>query len=167
MTTGSSITADFTALSRPAGDRYAQFVFRGVPSSTSGYVTNTAAITAPPGISDTVPGNNTRTVAVYISPTVFLTAAKTNGVTALGAGSTTTYTLTFANTGPSSADGAVIKDIPGAGLSCTAVSCSATGGAACGSLSVGALLAGHPLPTLPSGGVVTVLLTCTVTASGS
>ena len=142
-------------------------MFRGVPSSTSGYVTNTAAITAPPGISDTVPGNNTRTVAVYISPTVFLTAAKTNGVTALGAGSTTTYTLTFTNTGPSSADGAVIKDIPGAGLSCTAVSCSATGGAACGSLSVGALLAGHPLPTLPSGGVVTVLLTCTVTASGS
>jgi len=166
VTTTTSITADFIALSRPAGDRYAQFVFRGVPSSTGGYVTNTAAITAPPGVSDTVLGNNTSTVAVYISPTAFLTAAKTNGVNTLGAGSTTTYTLTFTNTGPSSADGAVIKDIPSAGLNCTAVSCSATGGAACGTVSVGALLAGHPLPAFPSGGAVTVLLTCTVTASG-
>ena len=160
------ITADFVALSRPAGDQFAQFVFRGVPSSTSGYVTNTAAITAPPGFSDTVPGNNTATVAVYISPTVFLTAAKTNGVTTLPTGGTTTYTLTFTNAGPSPADGAVIKDTPSAGLNCTAASCSATGGADCGTVSVGALLAGHPVPTLPAGGAVTVLLTCTVTATG-
>lgn len=167
VTTTTSISANFTALSRPAGDRYARFLFRALPSATSGYVTNTAALTPPAGVTDTVLSNNTASVATYISATANLTVAKTNGVTTLASGSTTAYTLTFSNLGPSDADGAVVQDTASAGLSCTAVSCSATGGASCGSVTVGALAGGHPLPLFPSGSTVTMLLTCSVTATGS
>ena len=42
------------------------------------------------------------------------------------AGDTTSYTVTFANSGATAADGATAKDLPGQGLSCPVFSCSAS-----------------------------------------
>ncbi len=48
-----------------------------------------------------------------------LTVAKDNGSLTLTAGVTTTYTITFANLGPSNAPGTMVFDNPSSGLSCT------------------------------------------------
>jgi uncharacterized repeat protein (TIGR01451 family) len=97
-----------------------------------------------------------------------LTVAKDNGSSAVTTGTTTTYTVTFANQGPASADGAVVSDTPGAGLSsCSVVSCNAAGGASCPATLANLLAPGGvALPSLPSGGSVVFGVRCTVTASG-
>ncbi|MCC7249898.1 MAG: DUF11 domain-containing protein [Lysobacter sp.] len=82
-------------------------------------------------------------------------------------GTTTSYALTVSNLGPDAANGAVLTDPAPTGLTCATASCTATGGAACpvatGAALVAALQgAGAPIPTLPNGGSVTVVLTCTV-----
>lgn len=113
-----------------------------------------------------------------------LTVAKTNGVNAVLAGSTATYTLTFSNLGPSNADGTLIKDTSTAGLNCSAapatVTCTTlTGGATCPSgLPLGLATSsasvpnffnatGITIPTFPVGGTVVLSLACRVTATGS
>ncbi|MBP6596250.1 MAG: DUF11 domain-containing protein [Arenimonas sp.] len=84
-------------------------------------------------------------------------------------GATTAYTLTVTNDGPRPADNALVADPVAPGLDCsTDPICSATGGAACPvSLAIGDLQgAGLAIPSLPSGGAVSFVLTCTVTATG-
>jgi len=82
------------------------------------------------------------------------------------------FTLVVTNEGPAAAHGAVVRDPAVAGLDCAAAglpapTCSATGSAACpASLTASGLQSGVAIPALPNGGVVTIGLTCNVTASG-
>jgi uncharacterized repeat protein (TIGR01451 family) len=87
------------------------------------------------------------------------------------AGGQTTYTITATNGGPTAADGSLLTDPASAGLGCITVTCAASGGATCpvqtGAALISALQgAGAAIPVLPSGGAVTLQLTCDVTASG-
>lgn len=97
-----------------------------------------------------------------------LQVTKSNGTTTSTSGAPTTYTVTVSNPGPASASGAVVRDIPGAGLSNCAVppqpaGCSAAGGAACPATPANVLAAGGvAIPTLPAGGTVTFTVTCTM-----
>lgn len=106
-----------------------------------------------------------------------LTVSKTDGTTTLAAGSTTSYTVTFSNLGPSAAGGARITDVASAGLNCTSVTCaSVTGGASCPSnLPLSAVVpvastvlfgAGETIATFPANSSVNLLVTCGVTATG-
>lgn len=141
-------------------------------SACPGPLVNTAAIggfQAP--YADSTPANGTATVSTTLGCSGTLTVAKTNGVGTLTTGSTTTYTLTVANLGPASADGAVVSDTPGAGLSsCTVVSCSASGGnpvATCPATPANLLNPGGvTLTALPAGGTVVFGVRCSVSASG-
>lgn len=87
-------------------------------------------------------------------------------------GSQVTFTLIVRNLGVAAAHGAVVRDPAMAGLDCVASglpapTCSATGSATCPSpLTASGLQAGAAIPTFPNGGVVTIGLTCRVTASG-
>jgi uncharacterized repeat protein (TIGR01451 family) len=117
--------------------------------------------------------NNTTSFSTSIDCNANLSVTKTNAVTTLTAGTTTSYTLTFANAGPSTADGAVAKDIPSTGLSnCSVTSCTASGGspaavcpapAAWPNLLTGA---GLILINFPSGSTLTFALSCAVSATG-
>lgn len=98
-----------------------------------------------------------------------LAITKSNSGTSLVSGTQTTYQIVVTNLGPNAAPGAVVTDVPSAGLSCTApVACTAGNGALCpgnvasGSVPAASLLAGVAIPVLPSGGVVTLQLTCDV-----
>lgn len=82
-------------------------------------------------------------------------------------GAASNYTITVSNNGPDSANGSVIADPAPTNLSCSTASCAAAGGAVCpaptGAALVSALQgAGATVPTLPSGGSVTINLNCTV-----
>ena len=84
------------------------------------------------------------------------------------------FTLAVRNLGPATANNARLRDPASAGLDCTAAglpapTCTATGGASCPSPLTAALIQTAPgvaIPALPDGGVVSVTLTCNVTATG-
>jgi uncharacterized repeat protein (TIGR01451 family) len=116
---------------------------------------------------------------VQLLATTALAVTKTDGITTLAAGSSTSYTLTFSNTGGFAANNAIIKDSPSAGLSCTTVTCAVTtGGASCPTgLTLGTPVAvgtvpnlfnttGITIATFPAGSSVSVRISCNVTATG-
>jgi uncharacterized repeat protein (TIGR01451 family) len=162
--TATSINATLTL---PAASTV-NFIVAALPTIFSDSVTNTAIIGTGTTYTDTNLSDNSATAAVLINKAALLTVTKTDGITTTVAGSTTTYTLTFANAGPSPADGAVVKDIPSPGLVCTSLVCTPSAGASCGAMTVDTLTspAGHVLPTFAANSTVTVVLTCQVTATG-
>jgi uncharacterized repeat protein (TIGR01451 family) len=79
-------------------------------------------------------------------------------------GVTTAYTIVVSNTGPTSANGTVVRDPVPTGLTCSAVTCGGpTGGAVCPAVSLAALQspAGVTIATLPANSSLTFTLTCT------
>ena len=98
-------------------------------------MTNTATVSVPPGTIDPTPANNsavdTDSVTAAAIPTADLSVTKTNGVTLVSAGTTTTYTVVVSNAGPDAANGAIVTDPAAAGLTKTSVMCAAAGGATC------------------------------------
>ena len=101
-----------------------------------------------------------------------LSVVKTANPTNVQTGGTMTFTLTVNNGGPDTANGAILRDKPGAGLACTAApTCTASGGASCPSalaLTANAITSntGVPIPVFPSGSQVVVTMACTATATG-
>jgi len=139
-----------------------------------GPVINTATVNgfqAP--YADSTPANNTGTASTALDCNANLSVSKTNGTDTVVTGTTTTYTVVFTNSGPSSADGAVLTDVPGAGLSsCSVTTCSASGGsplpASCPAAPADLLGPGGVVASsFPAGGTLTFLVRCTVTASGT
>lgn len=82
-------------------------------------------------------------------------------------GSTAVYTITVTNGGPDAANNSVLTDPASSGLTCTSASCVSAVGASCPASTGAALLAelqgaGAAIPVLPSGGSITVTVTCSV-----
>ena len=172
-------TSVISGTSTLASGQVATVTFQvSVAPGATGTQTNTASVTAPVGTIDPNLGNNSSTVVVTIGQVASLSVTKTNGTTSLVAGSTTAYTVTFANGGPSAANGAVVKDASSAGLVCTSVVCTGTsGGASCPSslLPQGTLVVsgatnffstGETIGTFPANSTVTLIVNCSVTATG-
>ena len=152
--------------------------FRTVPAtqvSPGGTYTPGGAV---PG-SNYVSASTTNEDVKVTGGTTTLSVTKTNAVTSLQAGATTSYTLTFSNSGGNAANNALIKDVPSAGLVCTAVTCTSTTGAA--SCPTGLVLAtstaaasvpnlfngtGITIAAFPAGSTVVLTVACGVTATG-
>ena len=140
-------------------------------AACSGPVVNTATIAGfQVPYSDTAPANNTATAATTLNCNANLSVVKTNNTGTVTAGGTTSYTVTYANAGPASADNATVRDVPGTGLSCTVASCAAAGGtpaASCPATPANLLGgSGVTLPSFPAGGTLTFTVNCDVTATG-
>lgn len=107
----------------------------------------------------------TETATVVIAPSVDLSITKTNGVDTVTSGQSITYTLVVSNAGPDAAVGALLRDIPGAGLSCPVsnpVSFAGDGSPA-GTFTIADLTGpGIALGTLMAGQSATITYTCTV-----
>lgn len=99
--------------------------------------------------------------------TADLSITKSNGVTSVVSGSTTTYTIRVTNSGPDAATGAILKDPAAAGLTKTAVACSGSPGqCTAGTTPTIAQLQdtvnGYALPTLTAGQFYEITVTCSV-----
>ncbi len=131
-------------------------------------VTNTVTVTPTANTTDTNPANNTSTVQTSLNLAANLSVTKTDGTTTVAAGGTTSYTVTFTNGGPSPANGAIVSDVPGAGLSsCTVLSCTPSGAATCPATPANLLVgAGVAIPLLPNGATVSFVVRCGVSATG-
>lgn len=108
-----------------------------------------------------------------------LAVLKTSSSAAVQSGDVVTYTIRASNSGPAAADGAVLTDVPGAGLACQTepalvarAECVASGNASCPALSPNQLIdalfgSGVVIPTFPSDGKIVVTLQCRVSATGN
>ncbi|MFO7690718.1 MAG: DUF11 domain-containing protein [Cryobacterium sp.] len=133
------------------------------PSAT-GVLSNTATVTAP-GTMDPNPANDAATDVDALTPVADLGVTVTDGRTYVLPGTTTTYTVTVSNAGPSDAPAAVVTDAAPADLTITSWTCAAAGGAACGAPSGGGPLADGP--SLPAGGSVVYTVLGSVSASAA
>jgi uncharacterized repeat protein (TIGR01451 family) len=104
-----------------------------------------------------------------ITTAASLVISKTDGKSVATTGGTNNYVITLTNQGPSVANGVVVTDAVGAGLTCpgaNTVTCSgATGGAVCpgGPLTIANLTgAGITVATLPVTGSLQLAFTCNV-----
>jgi uncharacterized repeat protein (TIGR01451 family) len=156
----------------PAGSTITYTVLANISPAATGTLSNTATVTAPAGVTDTNPGNNSATDTDTLTPQADLAVTKTDGVASVNAGGTTIYTIVVGNAGPSNANGATFKDAAVANLNVTGVTCgSPAGGAACPTVpnTTIALMqgAGIILPTLPAGGSVTFTVNASVPSGAS
>lgn len=142
-------------------------------NTTTGAISTTAAVA--PGtysIAYELCDRNTPANCATVTDTITVTApqvdlaiTKTNGVTTVVSGTTTTYAITITNNGPDAVTGAVVTDIPGSGIICPSTNpvTIAGSGVPTGSFSVGNLTgAGIVLQTVPSGGSTTLTFSCEV-----
>jgi uncharacterized repeat protein (TIGR01451 family) len=134
-----------------------------ISGTASGSLSNTATVAAPGGVTDPNPANNSATDTDTLGATADLSITKTDGVTSVTAGGSTTYTITASNAGPSSATGATVADTFPASLSCT-WTCAGAGGGTCTASGSGNV---NDTVNLPSGGSVTYTAACTISGSAS
>jgi uncharacterized repeat protein (TIGR01451 family) len=107
--------------------------------------------------------------ATPITTAASVVIAKTDSKTIATSGGTNAYVITLTNQGPSVANGAIVTDVVGAGLTCpgaNTVTCSgAVNGAVCpaGPLTIANLTgAGITVATLPVTGSLQFAYTCNV-----
>ncbi|TAG26332.1 MAG: DUF11 domain-containing protein [Burkholderiales bacterium] len=179
VTTISGIEGAGLVLPQLSAGHTVTFTIVATVQALNGTVTNSVSLTIPPDVIDSNPANNSFSDVDGVLAVANLAISKTNNTNTLVAGSTTSYTITVSNFGPSPADGALLRDVPSAGLSCTGpVSCTSNNGnlAVCTggtiaspntSIPIATLTgAGATLPVFRQGGVLTLLLSCGVTATG-
>ncbi len=90
-----------------------QILVTTMVTAANGTVTNVATVTAPPGLNDPVPGNNSASDADTVLPSADVSIVKTL-ITAgpYTLGQSINYTLFVANAGPSTATGVQVNDTP-------------------------------------------------------
>ena len=135
-----------------------------VSSTASGSLTNTAAVSAPAGVTDPSSANNSATDIDTLSPTADVSITKTDGLSTVVPGTLVTYTVVASNPGPSTVTAATISDTIPATLGAATWTCSATAGSSCPASGSGNLSASV---TLAPGGSVTFSISATVVASAT
>ncbi len=151
------------SLNLPAGGNVTYTATCNLSASATGTLSNTATVTAPAGVTDPTPGNNSATDSDTIAASADLAITKTDGVTTATAGGSVTYTITASNAGPSNATGATVADTFPASLTCN-WTCVGAGGGTCTASGSGNI---NGTVNLPSGGSVTYTASCTISAAAT
>ncbi|HEV7509674.1 MAG TPA: IPTL-CTERM sorting domain-containing protein, partial [Thermoanaerobaculia bacterium] len=147
----------------PAGGSVTYTASCTISAAATGTLSNTATVTAPAGVTDQNPGNNSATDTDTLAASADLSITKTDGVTTATPGGSVTYTITASNAGPSNATGATVADTFPASLTCT-WTCVGAGGGTCTASGSGNI---NGSVNLPNGGSVTYTATCTVSAAAT
>jgi uncharacterized repeat protein (TIGR01451 family) len=129
-----------------------------VGPTATGTLVNTVTVAPPAGTTDPFSRNNTATDTDSLSPQADLAVTLSDGATTAVPGSTTTYTLTVTNNGPSTATGATLADALPAGA------VSGSWAASNGTAGTGSLAQAL---TLAPGGSVTYTLSTNLNASAT
>jgi uncharacterized repeat protein (TIGR01451 family) len=147
----------------PSGGSVTYTASCAVSAAATGTLSNTATVTAPAGVTDPTPGNNSATDTDTVGAQADLAITKTDGVTTATPGGSVTYTITASNAGPSNATGATVADTFPASLTC-AWTCVGAGGGTCAASGSGNI---NGTVNLPAGGSVTYTASCTVSAAAT
>ncbi|WP_342329126.1 gliding motility-associated C-terminal domain-containing protein [Pedobacter sp. FW305-3-2-15-E-R2A2] len=160
--TYTSVNGNWTGLTLANGQSTTLTITGTVDAAMTSSLTNTATVTAPVGITDPVPGNNTATDVntTQVKPVLLITKLGAANVTA---GNIATYTLTITNTGSSNAVNADITDAVPAALTNVSWSTAVAGAALVTTGATGTGNAVNLKANIPAGTGNTV----TVTISGT
>jgi uncharacterized repeat protein (TIGR01451 family) len=161
MASGSGNINDTVNL--PSGGSVTYTASCTISAAAAGSLSNTAAVTAPAGVTDPTPGNNSATDIDALGASADLSITQTDGVTSVTAGSSVTYTITASNAGPSNATGAAVVDTLPASLTCT-WTCVGAGSGTCTASGSGNI---NDTVNLPSGGSVTYTASCMISAAAT
>jgi large repetitive protein len=158
---GNALNAQIENL--PAGGSVSLTINGTVSATASGTFANTATVNAPAGLNDLNPANNTSTVNTTIgvvpaTADVSIVKAGTANVQTSGAIS---YQLTVVNAGPGPANGSVVTDSVPTAITGVTTTCMAAGGAACPAAITPGNALSIVIPTLPSGGQITLMVSGT------
>jgi uncharacterized repeat protein (TIGR01451 family) len=137
-----------------------------ISGSATGTLTNTASLTAPDGVTDLNPANNSAADTDTLQPGADLSVTKTDGQTTVVIGQLITYTIVVSNAGPNAANGATVTEELPAALTGVTWTCVGANGATCTASGSGSA---NDTVNLPVGGTVTYTVTGTVgdSATGS
>jgi uncharacterized repeat protein (TIGR01451 family) len=107
----------------PAGGSTTYTASCTISAAATGLLNNTATVTAPGGVTDPTPGNNSATDTDTFTPQADLTLTKTHAGNFAQGQTGATYTLTASNAGSAPTSGTVtVTDTLPAGLTATAIS---------------------------------------------
>ena len=161
-----------TGISQPVSIGSVLTLSEAFTTGSAANYNKTLACTGTGGLSGstlTVGVADTAIVCTYTNTSIAaaLTISKTDSKEISTSGGTNTYVVAVSNAGPAVADGVVVTDVVGAGLTCPAsnpVACSAAGGAVCpAGLTIGNLTgSGIVIATLPVGGALQFTYNCNV-----
>jgi uncharacterized repeat protein (TIGR01451 family) len=143
----------------PSGSSITFTVTMAVPAGRTGDLVNTATITAPAGVTDPTPGNNSATDTDTQSSNADLSVTKTDGVTTYLAGGSVTYTIIVTNAGPSNVTGATVSDPLPAGITTTSWTSTTTGGATATASGSGAI---SDTVNMPAGSTITYVVVTSI-----
>ena len=124
---GSGNIAD--TVNMPSGSTITYTVVANINASATGSMSNTAAVAVPSGVVDSNLANNSSTDTDTLTPQVDLSITKTDGVTSVVAGTSTTYTIVVHNNGPSNVTGASVTDPLPATITSDTFTATQSGGA--------------------------------------
>ena len=134
-----------------------------ISAAATGTLANTATIAVPVGINDPAPANNSATDSNILTPRANLGITKTNGVSSVVAGTSTTYTIVASNAGPSDAPNTTVADTFPASLTC-AWTCVGAGGGTCTAAGSGNI---NDTINLPVGASATYTAVCNISAAAT
>ena len=160
VTSGSGSGNIATTATLPPASTVTFTVVATVSATATGTISNTATVTAPAGLTDPNPANNTATDTDTLTPQADLSITNDDGATAAVPGGTTLYTITVTNNGPSTATAATVTDPLPAGTTTATWTATATAGS-----SIAAATGSGPITTtttLLAGGSATYTLTTTI-----
>jgi uncharacterized repeat protein (TIGR01451 family) len=160
-------TGVWSGLSLAAGQHVTIALSGTIDPSATGVLTNTVNVAPPPGATDPNPGNNNDSDTNTLTPQADLSITKTDDVTSVVPGNSTTYTIVVSNTGPSAVTGASVSDPLPAGV--TSVAWTATANSGGGTVTGPANGTGALGTTvdLPVGATVTFTFTVQVSPSAT
>jgi uncharacterized repeat protein (TIGR01451 family) len=161
-----SSAGGFTLPALDSGDTYT-IELSGVVQSTAVSVSNTATVEAPDHIYEANLANNSTTDITYLVAAADLEITKTDGVSSIGRGSQTTYTIVVTNKGPDSVSGAILADPAVTGIDISSVACSPTPGACSTSPTLTQLRAGFALPTLAANQFFAIRVVATISSNAT
>jgi uncharacterized repeat protein (TIGR01451 family) len=148
----------------PSGGSVTYLASCSIVSSATGSLSNTATVTAPAGVTDPTPANNTATDTDTLMPQANLGITNTDGVTTATPGGSVTYTISATNSsGPSAAPGSNVADTFPASLACTWTCVGANGGT-CTASGSGNI---NDTVNLPKTGSVTYTASCNISAAAT
>jgi uncharacterized repeat protein (TIGR01451 family) len=143
----------------PTGGKATYTLTGTISGSATGTLTNTASVTAPDGVTDPNPANNSATDTDTLTPGADLSISKTDGQTTAMPGEPITYAIVVSNAGPSAANGARVTDSVPAEITGATWTCVGAGGGSCTPSGAGSI---SDTVNLPVGGSVVYTLTGTV-----
>ena len=149
------------AVNLPAGGSVTYTASCAISAAATGTLSNTATISST--VTDPNPANNSATDTDTLTPQADLAITKTDGVTSVVAGGSTTYTIAASNAGPSAAPGSTVADTFPAVLTCT-WTCLGAGGGTCTAAGSGNI---NDTVNLPPGGSATYTANCSVSGAAT